>query len=294
MIKSMTGYGRATFTSRKKEALISVEIKSVNQRFRDISVKLPATLNSIEREVRKKVESVAERGKIDICINIDMPADSDTAFEVNLPLARSYASALERLSTTLGLKNGPTLADIVASNDIIKARKLDEDDIDWGDIAIPTGEALQAFDDMRRYEGDNLASDMEERLEIIVQLADMVFARQPEVTRSYLERLKKRIALLTEGAEPDESRLAQEVAIMADKGDITEEVIRLKSHIIQFRELLKAEAGAVGRKLDFLLQEMNREVNTIGSKGNDSEIAKKVVHMKAEIERIKEQVQNIE
>ena len=293
MIKSMTGYGQATFSS-ENNVIISVELKSVNHRYRDISIKLPSILSATEREIKKRIESLVERGKVDVYINVDIPVDSETAYEINMPLAKSYTSALNKLSEELNLDASPKIADIAPVNNIIQLRKLGESDISQEELLEPVDDALQAFNEMRKCEGGMLCEDMENRLANTLLMADRVFDMQPDVIKSYAERLKKRVKTLTDGIELDESKLIQEVAIMSDRCDITEEVVRLRSHISQFNELLNTESGAVGRKLDFLLQEMNREVNTIGSKGNDPEISRQVVDMKAEIERIKEQVQNVE
>lgn len=293
MIKSMTGYGQSTFSS-KDNTIVSVELKSVNHRYRDINIKLPMTLSSMEREIKKRIESLVERGKVDAYINVDITVDSGTAYEINMPLAKSYTSTLNKLSEELNLDANLKIADIASVNNIIQLRKLNESDIPLKELLKPVNDALKAFDEMRTCEGRMLCDDMESRLSNILSMADKVFDMQPDVIKNYAEKLKKRVKVLTDGIELDESKLIQEVALMSDRCDITEEVVRLRSHISQFNDLLNTDTGAVGRKLDFLLQEMNREVNTIGSKGNDSEISRQVVDMKAEIERIKEQVQNVE
>ena len=293
MIKSMTGYGRGLHSS-EKIGIISIELKGVNQRFRDISIRLPGALSPLERQIKKEIETVIDRGKIDVYIKIDSRETEEGLFEVNIPLAKSYIATLNKVREELDLPDNPTLMDIAKMNDVINIKKLDSDDISWEELSIPLIEALKTFDEMRRCEGETLSTDMSNRLSTINTISDRINLKQPDITKVYFEKLKKRITSLTDGMELDESRLTQEAAIIADKSDITEEIVRLKSHIDQFRELLGSASGAVGRKLDFLLQEMNREANTIGSKCNDANTTADVVDMKSEIERIKEQVQNIE
>lgn len=293
MIKSMTGYGRGLHSS-EKVGIISIELKSVNQRFRDISIRLPGALSPLERQIKKKIEATIERGKIDVYVKVDVTTTEEGLFEANIPLAKNYMATLNKLKKELDISDVPTLMNIAAMPDIINIKKLETDDISWEELSIPVKEALKTFDEMRSCEGEALSTDMHNRLSKINTISDNINIRQPDITKIYFEKLKKRITSLTEGLELDESRLAQEAAIIADKSDITEEIVRLKSHINQFRELLESASGAVGRKLDFLLQEMNREANTIGSKCNDAKTTADVVDMKGEIERIKEQVQNIE
>lgn len=291
MIKSMTGYGKGTASSELGE--VSIEIKTVNHRFRDISVRFPNGLNTFESTVRKEIEGIISRGKIDTFIGFEA-AIKEKSFEVNLPIARGYHQALTKLQNELSLKGDVTVAQMVSVKDVIKAKEIELDEGILKELIITAlKEALLSLNDMRKTEGSSLGNDIKKRLSIIYDASKRVESKQPELADHYMARLRKRINELTGETDLDEARLIQEVAMMADKSDVTEETVRLESHIKQFEELLITE-GPVGRKLDFLIQEMNREVNTIGSKSGDSELSRCVVDMKAEIERIREQVQNVE
>lgn len=291
MIKSMTGYGKGTASSELGE--VSIEIKTVNHRFRDISVRFPSGLNTFESAVKKEIEGLISRGKIDTFIAFEA-ATKEKSFEVNLPIARGYHQALTKLQKELNLGGDLTVAHMVSVKDVIKAKEIELDEALLKELIIKAlKEALLSLNDMRKTEGSSLSIDIKKRLSIIYDASKRVELKQPELADHYMARLRKRINELTGETTLDETRLIQEVAIMAEKSDVTEETVRLESHIKQFEELLITE-GPVGRKLDFLIQEMNREVNTIGSKSGDSELSRCVVDMKAEIERIREQVQNVE
>ncbi|MDH3974225.1 MAG: YicC family protein [Deltaproteobacteria bacterium] len=291
MIKSMTGYGRASSASTMGE--ITIEIKSVNHRFRDISAKLPPKLAFLDSQIRKEIEKVVMRGKVDTFISFDKKGEA-LALEVNLPLAREYYRAISSLKEELAVESNITLSELASVKDIIKSSDVPVDEASVKNLLFPVlSQALASLDEMRLKEGETLKRDLLDRLSAIGSLSGEIEAGQPEQTRLYADKLIKRIGELSEGIEIDESRITQEVAIMAEKSDVTEEVVRLDSHLKQFRELLDS-GESIGRKLDFLIQEMNREVNTIGSKSNDAGISRKVVEMKAEIEKIREQVQNIE
>lgn len=291
MTKSMTGYGKGTSNSEIGE--VSIELKTVNHRFRDISTRLPMGLSTFENVIKKEMESFISRGKIDAFIGFETSQDTKS-FEVNLPIARGYHDALTKLQKEFDLKDDINVSQMTSVRDVIKAKDLEIDQDELKELILTAlRQALISLDDMRKIEGKALGSDIKNRLLLIRSITKKVQAKQPELTKHYMEKLKKRINELTEEADLDETRILQEVAIMAEKSDVTEETVRLDSHIKQFEELLNIE-GPVGRKLDFLIQEMNREVNTIGSKSGDSELSRGVVDMKAEIERIREQVQNIE
>lgn len=291
MIKSMTGYGKGTSSSELGE--ISIELKTVNHRFRDISTRLPAGLSSFESTIKKEIEGIVSRGKIDTFIGFESTGE-EKRFEVNLPIARGYHLALTNLQKELSLKGDISISQITSVRDVIKAKDLEVDQAQLKELILKAlKEALTSLDEMRKVEGSSLSMDIKNRLLAIRNISKRVEEKQPELADHYMAKLKKRINELTGEINLDEMRLIQEVAIMADKSDVTEETVRLDSHIKQFEELLNTE-GPVGRKLDFLIQEMNREVNTIGSKSGDSELSRCVVDMKAEIERIREQVQNVE
>jgi uncharacterized protein (TIGR00255 family) len=291
MIKSMTGYGKGTSSSELGE--ISIELKTVNHRFRDISARLPVGLSSFESTIKKDIESVVSRGKIDAFIGFESAGEEKT-FEVNLPIARGYHLALTNLQKELSLKGDLSISQVASVRDVIKAKDLEVDQALLKELILTAlKQALTSLDEMRRAEGSSLSVDIKNRLSAIRNISKRVEEKQPELADHYMAKLKKRINELTGEINLDETRLIQEVATMADKSDVTEETVRLDSHIKQFEELLDTEVP-VGRKLDFLIQEMNREVNTIGSKSGDSELSRCVVDMKAEIERIREQVQNVE
>ena len=287
----MTGYGKGSASSAIGE--VSIEIKTVNHRFRDISVRLPGGLTTLESAIRKEIESFICRGKIDTYVAFEAAAE-EKSFEVNLPLATGYHRALTELQKELKLKGDLTIAHMASLKDVIKTKEVKLDETLIKELVMEAlKEALISLGDMRSTEGKSLGADIKKRLSTIYEISKRVESKQPELTTFYMSRLKKRIDEMTEESNLDETRLLQEVAIMAEKSDVTEETVRLGSHIKQIEELLVTEEP-VGRKLDFLIQEMNREVNTIGSKSGDSELSRCVVDMKAEIERIREQVQNIE
>lgn len=287
----MTGYGRAASSSEMGE--ISIEVKSVNHRFRDISAKLPPGLLFLDSQIRKEIENVVIRGKVDAFISFDKKGET-IVLEANIPLAREYYRAVKCLKEELSIESDLSLSELASVRDIIKPSDVPVDEASVKKLLLPVlSEALASLDEMRLKEGESLKSDLLERISTIEKVSKEIAVRQPEQSRLYADKLMKRIGELSEGLEIDEGRIAQEVAIMAEKSDITEEIVRLDSHLKQLKDMLDSK-GSIGRKLDFLIQEMNREVNTIGSKSSDAEISRKVVEVKAEIEKIREQVQNIE
>jgi len=292
MIKSMTGYGRSTSTSSTGD--ITVEVKSVNHRFCDTSIRLPSKLAFCETGIKKEIEKGISRGRVDLNINIESAESTTRNFSIDIPLAKAYVAALKKLKTELSLDGEPSINDLMQLKDIIMpCNEATDQDTIMTELTGPVRDALVSLNEMRLDEGKNMAIDIKEHLANIEETVRRLSERQPEVIGQYKTKLKDRIEKLTDGVEVDEARLAQEVAILADRSDITEEIVRLLSHLEQFNSLLE-EGGVLGRKLDFLVQEMNREINTVGSKSNDSDISLNVVSVKAEIEKIKEQVQNIE
>jgi len=292
MIRSMTGYGKGAGSN--ESGAIHVEIKSVNHRFRDINIKLPSRISSLEKDVRKEIERVIARGKVDAVVIFDQSAKEENLYEANLAAAKSYYSVLTDLKKELGLESEIRLSDLASMKELILPKEIVSDEGLVLHMLLPAiKRALESLKEMRISEGSNLAVDISNRLANISLITDEINERRPEILRNCVKRLKERITQLTEGKIIDESRLAQEVAIIAERSDITEEIVRLKSHISQFGELMESDEP-VGRKLDFLVQEMNREANTVGSKSSDSSISRNVVEIKADIERLKEQVQNIE
>lgn len=288
----MTGYGRST--SNGPSGNITVEVKSVNHRFCDTSIKLPPKLTFCESVIKKEIEKSITRGRVDMNINIESGESMTKNFNIDIPMAKAYVAAVKKLKAELSLDGEPGIIDIMQLKDIIIPfdEAADHDTI-ISEFTGPVRDALASLNKMRLDEGKNMSIDIKEHLAHIEETVGRLSKRQPEVLGQYKIKLKERIEKLTDGVEVDEARLAQEVAILADRSDITEEIVRLLSHLEQFNSLLE-EGGVLGRKLDFLVQEMNREINTVGSKSNDSEISLSVVSVKAEIEKIKEQVQNIE
>ncbi len=291
MIKSMTGYGKAELALEHDK--ISVEMRSVNHRYGEISIKMPRTLICFENDVRKSVSERLKRGKIDVFIQLESIADGRPP-HVNIPLARAYYAAFTSLRQELGIEEPVPLALIVSQKDILAVTENDDHAEAMRERLLATvGRAVDALEGMRIREGNELTDDLQRRRETLALLMERIRVRAPSVPVEYAEKIAARLARFAPEGLPDEARLAQEIALMADRSDITEEQVRFASHLVQFDAALQSPEP-VGRKLDFLLQEMGREVNTIGSKANDGEITLCVVELKAELEKIREQIQNIE
>jgi len=292
MIKSMTGYGKGECALQAGR--FTVEVRCVNHRYGEVTVKLPRALLQFENEIKKRVAERLSRGKIDVFIQVENAVSLGVP-TANLPLARGYLKAFSTIREALGLEGGVDLALIASQRDVVTVAAEAEASLEEipEELTAALEEALRRVDEMRLFEGESLYADFLKRREMLTQLIGRVAQRSPSVVAEYAARLKERISqLCSESALPEE-RLALEVALLADKCDITEELVRLESHLRQFDETLSRNEP-VGRKLDFLLQEINREVNTVGSKANDAQIAALVVELKAELEKIREQVQNIE
>lgn len=293
MLKSMTGYGKGEASNSSFR--IKAELKSVNHRYLDITVKLPRYLIYLEESIKKLIKEKLGRGKVDVFINLDFESISSLEVKVDIPLAMSFKNALSDLKDQLQIEDNIRLGNILSIPDVIKTEKRDLDEASvWETLRSAVDSALSQLVVMRESEGQQLKLDMLEKLRTIEDITSEVKIRSPLVVEEYKRKLNERIAsLLEEPTMIDQDRLAMEVAIYADKSSIDEELTRMNSHIAQYRSIIE-EDGAVGRKLDFLIQEFNREVNTIGSKSSDSFIVNKVVELKSEIEKIREQVQNIE
>ncbi len=295
LIRSMTGYGRgeAALNGRK----ITVEVRAVNNRYLDCSVKLPRSYIFAEDAVRAKVGAAAARGKVDVFVNIVQTEGEALSVTVNEPLARSYIDALWKLYELGGgqkIKMDYRATDLARFPDVLTVEKREEDrETVEADICAVLELALEDFDQMRTREGEKLAADILGRAEAIERMTGEIEERSPQTVAEYRARLEAKMQEVLANTQLDESRILTEAAIFADKVAVDEETVRLRSHLGQLRGML-AQGGATGRKLDFLIQEFNREVNTIGSKCSNIEISKTVVDMKAEIEKIREQVQNIE
>ena len=298
MIRSMTGYGRAEAVLGGRKYV--VEIKSLNHRYLELSLRIPANLLPLEMEIKKKINEQLIRGKIDVTIRRETYSgisgiEDPRLFEVNLPLVKNYYDLLIQLKDLFNLKEDITLDMMAGLKDVFIPLETLEDEITvlWEGLAGVLSNAIAALIDMRQKEGEVLGQDLKARLYLINEHLDEIDARAPQIVLEYQKRLVARIRELMDGMVIDESRLSQEVAIMAEKSDITEEIVRFRSHIKQFFEMLKSPE-AMGRKVDFLIQEMNREVNTIGSKSSDAQVSCHVIEIKSELAKLREQVQNLE
>ncbi|UCC66180.1 MAG: YicC family protein [Deltaproteobacteria bacterium] len=294
MIKSMTGYGLAE--GDLPMGKVAVEIRSLNHKYLEISLKLPRGLFPLESRIRDLAKKGVSRGRVDVTMRIDRLSSLVPRYhlEADTNLAEEYIHLLHKLQEKFNLKGEVTLDHIAGVKEILPFLEVEEDaQLYWEEIASVTDRALQTLDESRLREGEVLLGDLKGRLEEIRKLMEEIKSRAPFVVDAYRERLRDRLRILLEGSDLDEVRFYQEVAYFADRSDISEEAIRMESHLRQFETKLREE-GPVGRGLDFILQEMNREVNTIGAKANDALIAHKVIEVKGELERMREQVHNIE
>ncbi len=292
MIRSMTGYGRAETVYEGQK--ITVEMKSVNHRFLELSMRLPSALFQLETELKKKISEKCKRGRIEINIRIEGENADNSKINYNMDTARGYYDILSKIKEEFNLSEEISLKTLTSFRDIFTTpadTQLSPELIS----AVSNGllEAVNMMIKMRQDEGAVMYQDMRARLGVIKEIVATIKLRAPQVVVEYQRRLADRIKELASGYTLDDARLAQEVAIMAERSDITEEIIRLQSHIGQFELLLQSDE-AEGKKIDFLLQEMNREINTIGSKSNDLEIARQVIEAKSEMNKVREQAQNIE
>lgn len=292
MIKSMTGYGRSEVITDKSR--IIVELKSVNNRYLDTNIKMPRYCLALEEKVRNLVSKVISRGKIDVNIIIEKYDDDTKAFELNSSIAKSYIDALLKLKDDFGLKDDISVATVARNNDIFYSKRKEEDLNDiWKMIEPVILSSCTDFISMRAREGERLYSDFLLRIDIVSDIVVKIEKRFPEVISEYRARLKNKLDEVLEGKDIDDSRILTEVAIFSDKIAIDEEMVRLKSHLIEFMDIIRQDEP-VGRKLDFLMQEINREANTTGSKVTDYEVSKLVIELKSELEKLREQIQNIE
>ena len=291
-IRSMTGYGKGE--ARQGDITVTVEIKTVNHRYADISVKLPRTLLSLENGVRKQVGAAVGRGKVDVYVNYELAGEAQAVPKLNHELAKAYHRLFVELAGDLKLENQISVNDIINHKDVIQ---VEEAQIDAETMApclcAATADALNSLLTMRAAEGDETRKDIVARLDAIESILAQIESRAPQVPVEWQDRLAERLERLQQNVEWDPQRIAQEIAVFADRCDISEEITRFKSHLVQFRDMFD-DQDPVGRRMDFLVQELNREVNTMGSKSNDAELTKAVVTLKSELEKIREQVQNIE
>lgn len=292
MIKSMTGYGSAKGSAAGLE--ISIELKSVNNRYLDTSVRLPRSFLFAEETVKSAVQSHISRGKVDVYVSIDSSGADDMAVKVNEPLLKGYLEALRHIAAEYSLPEDVSALSLSRFPDVLSVEKkeLDSEAVS-AEISRIAEQALMDFDAMRRREGDKLMADILSRLETIESLVSVVERESPRTVAEYRARLEQKMADVLGSAGIDENRILMEAAVFADHIAVDEETVRLRSHMAQMRTMVKG-GSPIGRKMDFLIQEFNREANTIGSKCQNSDIAHVVVDIKSEIEKIREQIQNIE
>ncbi|MEF9952505.1 MAG: YicC/YloC family endoribonuclease [Clostridium sp.] len=293
MIKSMTGYGRGR--SEVEGRSFNVEIKSVNNRYLDINIRLPRVISSLEDKIRKEISSKVSRGKIDVFITGEKDSENKVNVNVDENMAKAYYNAYSNLKGLLNIEENVSLSLISRAPDVINVEKEEEDlEKVWEVLSLSLTEALDMFVNMREVEGNKLCDDVLTRCDSILNMITEVEERSPSVVAEYREKITQRLKEFLGEVEIDQARLLNEVAFFSDKCSIAEETVRLRSHIVQLKSSLEVVDESVGRKLDFLIQEMNRETNTIGSKANDLTITRVVVDIKSEIEKIREQIQNIE
>ncbi len=292
MIRSMTGYGRAVQTIDGRE--ITVELRSVNNRYLDCTVKLPRMFSFAEDSVKNRVKAAVSRGKVDVYIGVNAVQTADVQVAVNRPVLESYLAALRQIETEYGVRDDVTVMSLARLPDVFSVEKTQEDEQKLTqDILSVAEEAISRYNAMRETEGAALEADLRGRAATILECVTLVEQRSPATVAEYRERLRQKMQEVLQNTAIDEGRILQEAAIYADRIAVDEETVRLRSHLAQLGDML-TKGGAIGRKLDFLLQELNRETNTIGSKCNDLELSNIVVDMKAELEKIREQTQNIE
>jgi len=287
---SMTGYGRGEVTGAKSW---TVEVRSVNHKFLDLSIKIPRKYLGLEERIKKEIGTYYSRGHVDVYVNPGAEAGDNIRLAANLPLARNYYQCLEAIREDLSLE-APTLAMIQNYKEIIVAHEEEEElEAVWPQVSEALAQALTMAQSMRAQEGESLKNELSQRLQEFAKTVETIALDVPAIVQRRTEKLKERLAVLLQGVDLDPLRLAQEVAMMADKADVTEEVVRLRSHISQFSGFLAVDEP-VGRRLDFLLQEFLREINTLASKISDAPTAHLTVELKTEVEKLREQIQNIE
>ena len=291
-MNSMTGFGKAELTIDGRR--MRVEIKSVNQRFLDINVRMPRFLMFLEEAVRKQIQQSLERGRVEVFINYASERDDAKKVTVNQGMIRSYYEAAQAISSELSIPGDIGVIDLMRLPDAVTIEEREQDDSALAELTQKTlAAALEELLSARRKEGEKLMSDITARLSDILEFSKQIAQKEQTVVAEYRDKLTERISVLLSNQPVDEARIAQEVAIFADKCNITEEVVRIQSHVAQFLDA-DNQSGPQGRNLDFIVQELNREFNTIGSKSGDVEITNLVIRGKAEIEKIREQIQNIE
>ena len=292
MIKSMTGFGRAKCEYEGRE--YNVEIKSVNHKYSDVSIKIPRQISYLEEKVRKEILTKVSRGKIDVFITLQDYSEKGKNIKINKELAKVYISQLRELDEETGITADIDVIDISKFPEVLNISNQDNEEIYWDELRGVLDTALDNFVAMRETEGNKICDDLKVRMERIKEKVSKISSYSAGLVEEYIVKLNARVKELMSTDVIDENRLAQEIVIFSDKSSIQEELTRLDSHISQFLDLLSNGNSPVGKKLDFIIQEMNREVNTIGSKANSTKISEGVIELKTEIEDVREQIQNIE
>lgn len=292
MIKSMTGFGRGKYENEGRT--YNVEIKAVNHKYSDISIKLPRFLNCLEDGIRKKISANVSRGKIDVFITFENYSSMGTEIRLNKELANTYIKELTELANETGIQNNINVMEIAKFPDVLKIDEESQEELIGKELNFAIDDALNKFIQMREIEGAKLIEDIEKRINLIENKVEEISKYSSTLVQEYIVKLEARVKELLKTDVVDENRIAQEIVIYSDKCSIEEELTRLRSHISQFKKLIKENNSPIGKKFDFLVQEMNRETNTIGSKANCLEITNRVIDIKTEIENIREQIQNIE
>lgn len=292
MIRSMTGYGRGESETEGKS--FNVEIRSVNHRFCEVVVRLPKYYVALEDRIRKQIQERAARGRLDVFVTVENHGQGTKSIRVDKDLAIAYYSALEELRETIGIEGKPAVIEIARLPEVISLEEV-QDDLEqlWPVLSQAVEQAVSQLVEMRTTEGRRLSDDLHKRLARLEEYTESIAARAPSLVAEYRDKLQVRLKELAPDVEIEESRIAAELAVFADRCSITEELVRLRSHFQEMRNTMGTDES-VGRKLDFLVQELNREFNTIGSKSNDLNISSVVIKAKSEVEKIREQVQNIE
>lgn len=290
MIRSMTGYGRGKYEIDSRE--YTVEIKSVNNRYCDISVKLPRSISYLEEKIKKEITNKVSRGKVDVFITFYNNSTKGKNIKFNRELAGIYINELRELAKENGINSDIQVTDISKFPDVLSIENEEDEELIWNELKLPLEEAINNFISMKETEGRKIYEDLTNRIENIQSKVNIISENSTRLIKEYIVKLENRIKELLDTDKIDENRLAMETVIYADKCSVEEEITRLNSHICQFKELIKE--NVVGKKMDFMIQEMNRETNTIGSKSSSIEITNLVVEIKTQIEDIREQIQNIE
>lgn len=292
MVLSMTGFGRGKAEDNGRE--VNIELKTINNRYLDINLRLPRSFTFLEDETRKNIQQVISRGRVEVYIGYKNKGQDQVSVTLNESIADAYLEAFQALSKKFRIENNPDMATIAGVNDIFTVTEKEDDENALRELlSSALNQALDVLTQMRQKEGTFLMEDVLERSKLINTMVDLIEERSPIVVEDYRKKLEQRLKELLKSTDLDETRFNTEVAFFADRSNITEEIIRLRSHLAQLTQTLKA-GGSIGRKLDFIVQELNREANTIGSKSGDITITNQVVEMKSEIEKIREQIQNLE